>query len=69
MDRSKIVTLGRSIIITLFLIASVRMEALSSDCAGAGITIRTECPGEKIIDCLYDESECDILNINPSFYR
>lgn len=69
MDRSKIVTLCRLIIITSFLIPSVPMEALSSDCAGAGTVFRIQCPGEKLIDCLYDESQCSILNVDPSFYN
>lgn len=60
--------MGRSIIIALFLIASVRMEALSDDCANAGLVLRTSCPTEQITECIYDESQCDILNLNPNSY-
>lgn len=59
--------MGRSIIVTLFLIVSVRMEALS-DCANAGLVLRTTCPTEQITECIYDESQCDILNLNPNSY-
>ena len=55
--------MGRSAIISLFLLASFRFEALSSECAGAGIVLRAECPRETLVDCDYDESQCDILNV------
>jgi hypothetical protein len=60
--------MGRSIIITLLLIASVPVEAVRSECSAAGTIYRTGCPGELLVDCLYDESQCDILNINQSIY-
>ena len=58
----------RSIIVTVFLVASVGMDALSL-CGNAGVVIRSGCPEEKILDCNYNESQCDGLAIVDPFYH
>jgi hypothetical protein len=63
--------MGRTIVLTIFLIASIPMHRVGaqSSCPAAGTVYRDICPGEVLVDCNYDESQCEgIFNIDPTFY-